>query len=42
MNNDIIQYYENKGYFFYDVSNKIKSFTDYLEYSNYSKKIIII
>ena len=38
MNNDIIQYYENKGYLFYDVSNKIKSFNDYLEYSNYSKK----
>jgi hypothetical protein len=38
MNNDIIQYYENKGYIFYDVSNKIKSFNDYLEYFNYSKK----
>jgi hypothetical protein len=38
MNNDIIQFYENKGYIFYDISSNIKSFNDYMKYYNYSRK----
>jgi hypothetical protein len=32
MNNDIIQFYENKGYIFYDISSNIKSFNNYMKY----------
>lgn len=30
--NDVIEYYENKGYIFYDLSSNIKSFNDYMRY----------